>query len=204
VGQDVFDSVIVVTDRRLLDDQIQATIKQFMQVGATVGHATRSGDLRRFIEQGRKIIVSTVQKFPFILDEIGTEPGRHFAIVIDEAHSSQGGKTSAAMSQALSATNTAAAAPAEAEDGADPEDLVNAALEARMASRKMLANASYFAFTATPKNKTLQMFGDALPPDAAGKVQHRPFHSYTMKQAVQEGFILDVLKHSRLLRATTS
>ncbi|MFN5156386.1 MAG: type I restriction endonuclease subunit R, partial [Betaproteobacteria bacterium] len=201
-GQDVFDSVIVVTDRRILDDQIQATIKQFMQVRATVGHATRSGDLRRFIEQGRKIIVSTVQKFPFILDEIGTEPGKHFAIVIDEAHSSQGGKTSAAMSQALSAGAAGAAGaatpPAAAEPGddtADPEDLVNAALEARMASRKMLANASYFAFTATPKNKTLQMFGEALPPDAEGKVKHRPFHSYTMKQAVQEGFILDVLKH---------
>lgn len=192
-GRDVFDSVIVVTDRRLLDDQIQATIKQFMQVGATVGHATRSGDLRRFIEQGRKIIVSTVQKFPFILDEIGTEPGRHFAIVIDEAHSSQGGKSSAAMSQALSA----AATPDEADAGeaTDPEDLVNAALEARMASRKMLAHASYFAFTATPKNKTLQLFGEALPPDAEGKVKHRPFHSYSMKQAVQEGFILDVLKH---------
>jgi type I restriction enzyme R subunit len=190
-GKDVFDSVIVVTDRRILDDQIQATIKQFMQVGATVGHATRSGDLRRFIEQGRKIIVSTVQKFPFILDEIGTEPGKRFAIVIDEAHSSQGGKTSAAMSQALSGSDT----PTEAGDGADPEDLVNDALEARMASRKLLSHASYFAFTATPKNKTLQMFGEALPPDTEGKVKHRPFHSYTMKQAVQEGFILDVLKH---------
>ena len=101
--KEVFDSVIVVTDRRLLDDQIQTTIKQFMQVGATVGHAERSGDLRKFIEEGKKIIVSTVQKFPFILDEIATEGGKTFAIVIDEAHSSQGGKTSAAMSQALSA-----------------------------------------------------------------------------------------------------
>jgi type I restriction enzyme, R subunit len=99
----------VVTDRRILDSQIQATIKQFMQVGATVGHAERSGDLRRFIEEGKKIIVSTVQKFPFILDEIATEGGKTFAIVIDEAHSSQGGKTSAAMSQALGA-------PAEDED----------------------------------------------------------------------------------------
>ncbi|HSW64102.1 MAG TPA: DEAD/DEAH box helicase family protein [Dissulfurispiraceae bacterium] len=186
--KEVFDSVIVVTDRRLLDDQIQTTIKQFMQVGATVGHAERSGDLRRFIEEGKKIIVSTVQKFPFILDEIATEGGKTFAIVIDEAHSSQGGKTSAAMSQALSA-------PAEDEDaGPDPEDTVNAALEKRMAARKMLTNASYFAFTATPKNKTLEMFGEPLPPDAEGKVKHRPFHSYTMKQAVEEGFILDVLK----------
>ena len=186
--KEVFDSVIVVTDRRILDSQLQATIKQFMQVGATVGHAERSGDLRRFIEEGKKIIVSTVQKFPFILDEIATEGGKTFAIVIDEAHSSQGGKTSAAMSQALSA-------PAEDEDaGPDPEDTVNAAIEKRMAARKMLTNASYFAFTATPKNKTLEMFGEPLPPDAEGKVKHRPFHSYTMKQAVEEGFILDVLK----------
>lgn len=186
--REVFDSVIVVTDRRILDDQIQTTIKQFMQVGATVGHAQRSGDLRTFIEQGKKIIVSTVQKFPFILDEIATEGGKRFAIVIDEAHSSQGGKTSAAMSEALGGD-------ARSEDESpDPEDTVNAALEKRMAARKMLTNASYFAFTATPKNKTLEMFGEALPPDTEGKVKHRPFHSYTMKQAVEEGFILDVLK----------
>src|SRR5229473_1161058 len=186
--KNVFDSVIVVTDRRLLDDQIQTTIKQFMQVGATVGHAEHSGDLRRFIEEGKKIIVSTVQKFPFILDEIATEGGKTFAIVIDEAHSSQGGKTSAAMSQGLSA-------PAEDEDaGPDPEDTVNDALAKRMEARRMLTNASYFAFTATPKNKTLEMFGEPLPPDAAGKVKHQPFHSYTMKQAIEERFILDVLK----------
>ena len=185
---EVFDSVIVVTDRRILDDQIQATIKQFMQVGATVGHAQRSGDLRAFIQQGKKIIVSTVQKFPFILDEIATEAGKRFAIVIDEAHSSQGGKTSAAMSEALGGS------PAGDGEEKDPEDAINEALEKRMSARKMLTNASYFAFTATPKNKTLEMFGEALPPDAEGKVKHRPFHSYTMKQAVEEGFILDVLK----------
>jgi type I restriction enzyme R subunit len=185
---EIFDSVIVVTDRRILDSQIQATIKQFMQVGATVGHAERSGDLRLFIEGGKKIIVSTVQKFPFILDEIATEGGKTFAIIIDEAHSSQGGKSSAAMSQALGAQ------PDDDADESDPEDTVNAALEKRMTARKMLTNASYFAFTATPKNKTLEMFGEPLPPDAEGKVKHRPFHSYTMKQAVEEGFILDVLK----------
>ncbi|MBA2683598.1 MAG: type I restriction endonuclease subunit R [Chthoniobacterales bacterium] len=186
--EDVFGSVIVVTDRRLLDDQIQATIKQFMQVGATVGHAERSGDLRKFIEERKKIIVSTVQKFPFILDEISTESGKTFAIVIDEAHSSQGGKTSAAMSQALG--NVAVSD----DDEADPEDMVNAALEQRMVARKMMTNASYFAFTATPKNKTLEMFGEALPADAEGRVKHRPFHCYTMKQAIEEGFILDVLE----------
>ncbi len=183
-GKEIFDSVIVVTDRRLLDDQIQKTIKQFMQVGSTVGHAENSGDLRTFIEEGKKIIISTVQKFPFILDEISTESGRAFAIIIDEAHSSQGGKTSAAMSKALGD---------ESED-ADPEDAINTALEQRMAARKMLTNASYFAFTATPKSKTLELFGEPLPPDAEGKVKHKPFHSYTMKQAVEERFILDVLK----------
>jgi type I restriction enzyme, R subunit len=184
--KDVFDSVIVVTDRRILDDQIQKTIKQFMQVGATVGHAEKSGDLRKFIEEGKKIIVSTVQKFPFILDELATEAGKTFAIVIDEAHSSQGGKTSAAMSQALAHDGD--------DEGADPEDTVNEALEKRMAARKMLKNASYFAFTATPKNKTLEMFGIPLPSDGEGKIKHRPFHSYTMKQAIDERFILDVLK----------
>src|SRR5205823_11188783 len=149
-------------------------------VGATVGHAECSGDLRKFIEEGKKVIVSTVQKFPFILDEIATEGGKTFAIVIDEAHSSQGGKTSAAMSHALTSS-------AEDEDaGPDPEDTVNEALARRMAARKMLTNASYFAFTATPKNKTLEMFGEPLPPDAEGKVKHRPFHSYTMKQAIEE------------------
>ena len=180
-----FDSIIVVTDRKILDQQIRDTIKQFAQVGATVGHAERSGDLRKFIAEGKKIIISTVQKFPFILDEIGSEHrARRFAIVIDEAHSSQGGRTSAALSMALST------AGAE-EDDETAEDKINRLMEAK----KLLPNASYFAFTATPKNKTLEIFGEALPPDAEGKVRHRPFHSYTMKQAIQEGFILDVLKH---------
>ena len=179
----VFDSIIVVTDRRILDQQIRDTIKQFAQVGATVGHAQESGDLRRFLESGKKIIISTVQKFPFILDEIGDDHrGRRFAIIIDEAHSSQGGRTSAAVSMALST------AGAE-EDDETTEDRINRVMEAH----KLLPNASYFAFTATPKNKTLEIFGE--PYEEAGKTKHRPFHSYTMKQAIQEGFILDVLKN---------
>jgi type I restriction enzyme R subunit len=179
----VFDSILVVTDRRLLDQQIRDTIKQFAQVGATVGHAEHSGDLREFIRSGKKIIISTVQKFPLILDEIGTEHrGRRFAVIIDEAHSSQGGRTSAAMAMAL-------AEGGAAEEDETPEDRINRIMEAR----KMLPNASYFAFTATPKNKTLEIFGEAAPD--GGQVKHRPFHSYTMKQAIQEGFILDVLKH---------
>ena len=192
--KEAFDSVIVITDRRILDDQIQNTIKGFMQVKQTVGHAEHSGDLRRFIEEGKKIIITTVQKFPFILDEVAVVGDRRFAIVIDEAHSSQGGKTSSAMGKALGAGEQAAAEVTEV-DGSDPEDIVNESLEKRMAARKMLKNASYFAFTATPKNKTLEMFGQALPADVEGKVKHRPFHVYTMKQAIQERFILDVLEH---------
>ena len=178
----VFDSIIVVTDRRILDRQIRDTIRQYAQVWATVGHADRSGDLRRFIESGKKIIISTVQKFPFILDEIGNEQrGRSFAIIIDEAHSSQGGRTSAAMAQALSVAG-------EVDEQETYEDQINRLME----SRKLLPNASYFAFTATPKNKTLEIFGTPDPqPD--GTVRHLAFHSYTMKQAIQEGFILDVL-----------
>jgi len=180
-GTPIFDSVIVVTDRRVLDKQIKDTIKQFAQVSATVGHAERSGDLRRFLREGKKIIISTVQKFPFILDEIGDEHrGRKFAIIIDEAHSSQGGRTSAKMNIALAENG------GEGEEE-DYEDQINRIMEAR----KMLANASYFAFTATPKNKTLEIFGEPVP--AGDKVRHKPFHSYTMKQAIQEGFILDVL-----------
>ena len=172
----VFDSIIVVTDRRILDRQIRDTIKQFAQVGSTVGHAEHSGDLRKFIADGKKIIISTVQKFPFILDEMGNEHrGRRFAVMIDEAHSSQGSRLSAAMSRALGPE-------------ADDEDAINYLAE----SRRLPPNASYFAFTATPKNKTLEVFGEPYP--EGGKVPHRPFHSYTMKQAIQEGFILDVLK----------
>jgi type I restriction enzyme, R subunit len=183
-NNEAFDSIIVVTDRTILDQQIRDTVKQFAQVSATVGHAEDSGDLRKFIAAGKKIIISTVQKFPFILDEIGSEHrGRRFAIIIDEAHSSQGGRASAALSMALST------AGAE-EDDETLEDKINRLMEAK----KLLPNASYFAFTATPKNKTLEIFGDPEP-QAAGPVKHRPFHSYTMKQAIQEGFILDVLRY---------
>lgn len=179
--KNIFDSIIVITDRRILDKQIRDTIKQFAQVSSTVGHAEHSGDLRKFIKSGKKIIISTVQKFPFILDEIGTEHrGRKFAIIIDEAHSSQGGNTSAAMNEALFGPE-------------DPEDVINNILEKRMQARKLLSNASYFAFTATPKNKTLELFGE--PYQEGEHIKYRPFHSYTMKQAIQEGFILDVLSY---------
>ncbi len=180
----VFDSIIVVTDRVILDRQIDSTIRQFTQVSATVGHAESASGLRELIEGGKKIIISTVQKFPFVLDEMsGDFSDRNFAIIIDEAHSSQGGRTSAAMSRVLAAGDTS-----DDEDEDTFEDQINNIIE----SKKLLPNASYFAFTATPKNRTLELFGKpAEQPDGANK--HLPFHSYTMKQAIQEGFILDVL-----------
>ncbi|WP_420462689.1 type I restriction endonuclease subunit R [Candidatus Palauibacter sp.] len=183
-GRPIFDSIIVVTDRRILDKQIRDTIRQYAQVGSTVGHAEKSGDLRRFITQGKKIIISTIQKFPFVREEIGNEHrGRTFAMIIDEAHSSQGGKTSSAVSAVLGES-----------DEAGEDEPYDERLRRLMESRKLLPNASYYAFTATPKNKTLEIFGD---PDRQSDdtVRHLPFHNYSMKQAIQEGFILDVLKH---------
>lgn len=182
-GKNIFDSVIVVTDRVNLDKQIKNTIKQFMQVSNTVGHAEHSGDLRRFIADGKRIIITTVHKFPFILDEMGNEhKGNNFAIIIDEAHSSQSGSMSAKMNMVLSGDYTN-----------DEEESTEDKIIKMMEGRKMLKNASYFAFTATPKNKTLEMFG--IPVPDGDKVKHIPFHNYSMKQAIQEGFILDVLKY---------
>ncbi len=182
-GGALFDSVVVVTDRKILDRQIRDTIKQFAQVGSVVGHAESSGHLRTLLQEGKRIVITTVQKFPFILDAIGDDHrGRKFAIIIDEAHSSQGGRTSASVSRALG--------EAGAEDEEETaEDKINRLME----SRKLLPNASYFAFTATPKNKTLEIFGKPVP--EGGNTRHVPFHSYTMKQAIQEGFIIDVLAH---------
>ena len=182
-GKYIFDSIIVVTDRINLDKQIKETIKQFAHISSIVGHADKSGDLRKFISSGKKIIISTVQKFPFILNDIGNDHrDRNFAIIIDEAHSSQGGRTAAAMNAALSDKLTG-------EEEKSVEDKINELME----QKKMLKNASYFAFTATPKHKTLEIFG--VPYPAGDVVKHRPFHSYTMKQAIQEGFIMDVLKN---------
>lgn len=181
-GHPMVDSVIVVTDRRILDKQIRDTIKQFMQVSSTVAWAEHSGELRQSITSGKRIIVTTIEKFPFIVPEIGAEHKDHkFAIIIDEAHSGQSGRNSAQMNLALSGLST--------DEEADNEDKINAMME----GRKLLTNASYFAFTATPKNKTLETFG--VPYQDGDEIKHRPFHVYTMKQAIQEGFILDVLKY---------
>ena len=183
-GKSVFDSIIVITDRRILDKQIRETIKGFAQVGSIIGAVkegagtSKTEQLTKYLKDGKKLIISTVQTFPFVLDSIGDEHrGGKFAIIIDEAHSSQSGKTSAAVSQVV----------------ADSEDEINDALDERIKKKKLAKNASYFAFTATPKNKTLEMFG--VPYVEEGVVKHKPFHPYTMKQAIQEGFILDVLKN---------
>lgn len=181
-GNLLVDSVLVITDRVILDKQIRDNIKQFVQVGSFVAWAEHSGDLRKAIEDGRRIIITTIEKFPYVLPEIGEDhKDRHFAIIIDEAHSSQNGKTAGTMNMTLSAIMS--------DPDMDNEDKINAMCE----GKKLLTNASYFAFTATPKNKTLETFGTAYMD--AGEVRHRPFHVYTMKQAIQEGFILDVLKY---------
>lgn len=181
-GNLLVDSVIVVTDRVVLDKQIRDTIRQFAQTRNIIAWAEHSGDLRKAIEDGRRIIITTIEKFPYVLPEIGEDhKDRHFAIIIDEAHSSQNGKTAGTMNMTLSAIMS--------DPDMDNEDKINAMCE----GKKLLTNASYFAFTATPKNKTLETFGTAY--EDAGVIKHRPFHVYTMKQAIQEGFILDVLKY---------
>lgn len=187
-GQAQFDSVIVLTDRTALDTQIARTIKSYDHVASIFGHSDSAEELRNFLHKGKKIIVTTVQKFPFILDELGGMGSRKFALLIDEAHSSQGGKTTAKMHLALSAGSE----PEETEEGGDEEsveDKVNQLIE----SRKMLANASYFAFTATPKNRTLELFGERYVEGDEVRFRSPEELTYTTKQAIQEGFILDVI-----------
>lgn len=170
----IFNSVIVVTDRRVLDKQIRDNIKQFTQVDNVVEAITKgSQQLKTALENGKKIIITTIQKFPFVVDEIAELKGSRFAIIIDEAHSSQTGQTAGKMNSTLSSE-------------VDSEDKVIQAME----SKKLPKNISYFAFTATPKNKTLELFGTK---NSEGK--REPFHLYSMKQAIQEEFILDVLKN---------
>lgn len=179
----LMDSVIVVTDRVNLDKQIRDNIAAFKRLSNLVAWADSAEALRQNLESGKKIIITIVHKFPFILDTIGNEmKNKRFGIIIDEAHSSQNGSMSAKMNIALSGNS--------GENGEDLEDKLNAIIE----GRKMMKNANYYAFTATPKNKTLQMFGTPFE-QPEGEIGHRPFHEYTMKQAIEEGFIMDVLKH---------
>lgn len=180
----VFDSVIVVTDRRVLDKQIRDNIKQFAHVKGVVEAITEgSKQLKKALEDNKKIIITTVQKFPFIVNEIGDLPGYRFAIVIDEAHSSQSGDTAAKMNMALAENKSSSKGDGEDET---TEDKINALIS----GRKMLPNASYFAFTATPKNKTLETFGIKR-----GDGKFHAHHVYSMRQAIEEDFILDVLQN---------
>jgi len=177
VTNPLFDSVIVVTDRRLLDKQLRENIKDFSEVKNIVAPAYSSKELKESLESGKRIIITTIQKFPFIVDGIADLSDKRFAVIIDEAHSSQSGSAADNMNRAMGNNNTE-------EEEEDPQDKI---IEA-MRSRKMSKNASYLAFTATPKSNTLEKFGE-LQEDG----KFKPFHLYSMKQAIEEGFILDVL-----------
>lgn len=185
VANPLFDSVVVVTDRRLLDKQLRDNIKEFSEVKNIVAPAYSSKDLKEALEQGKRIIITTIQKFPFIVDGIADLSNKRFAVIIDEAHSSQSGTAADNLNRAIGSQE------AEEEDP-DPQDKI---LEA-MRTRKMRGNASYFAFTATPKNATLEKFG-VRQEDGSFK----PFHLYSMKQAIEEGFILDVLANYTTYRS---
>ena len=183
-NEPVVDSVIVVTDRVNLDKQIRDNIRAFQKLSNVVAWADSSETLATALKGGKKIIITIVHKFPFILEAIGGQlKNKRFAIIIDEAHSSQNGSMSAKMNIGVSGNAVT--------DEDDLEDKINRIVE----GRKMASNANYYAFTATPKNKTLEMFGTALPADTEGKVRHVPFHVYSMRQAIEEGFIMDVLKN---------
>lgn len=180
-GKAVFDSVVVVTDRRNLDDQISKNVKSFLEETSNFGHADSAKNLEEFLREGKKIIISTVQKFPFLLETIGKSmKDRNFAIIIDEAHSSQSGKAAGSMNMSLSGQYSSSDADIDVEDK----------IVELMEANRMIANASYFAFTATPKPRTIEMFGTRKSDGTMGE-----FHLYSMKQAIEEGFILDVLKN---------
>ena len=180
----LFDSAIVVTDRRLLDKQITGNIKAFGHSDKIVAHADSSKDLKDAIEKGKRIIITTIQKFPYICDTIADVSDHNFAIIIDEAHSSQSGIAADKLNASVQKDKD--------QEGMGTDEL----LEKMMKDRKMSKNCSYFAFTATPKKETLERFGT---PDENGKFH--PFHLYSMKQAIEEGFILDVLTNYTTYRS---
>ena len=177
--------MIVVTDRKGLDSQIRDNVKGFEGVSGVVEAITQgSRQLREALEEGKKIIITTIQKFPYILDEITSLKSKTFAIIIDEAHSSQNGINAQKMGEAIR------------DKSLDEEEEAREELDEKIIeiikNKKLQKNAAYFAFTATPKLKTLEMFG--MPCEVNGEVKFIPFHLYSMKQAIEEGFILDVLK----------
>jgi type I restriction enzyme, R subunit len=183
----IFDSIIVITDRRVLDRQLQRTVRQFEQtLGVVENIDTTSRQLKQALEDGKTIIVTTLQKFPVIAAQMGTLKGKKFAVIIDEAHSSQSGESTKSLKAVLASKSLDDAEKQDREEGDDLEDRI----VAEMKKRGRLPNVSYFAFTATPKNKTLELFGRKRPD---GKFE--PFSLYSMRQAIEEKFILDVLEN---------
>jgi type I restriction enzyme, R subunit len=186
----IFDSVIVVTDRKVLDQQLQNTIYQFEHKTGVVQKIDKdSSQLASALGYGTNIIITTLQKFPFIVDKVGELPERKYAVIIDEAHSSQGGEASKKLKEVLASKSLEQAVTDDTDDYTG-DDFVREQIERSAAARGQQPNISFFAFTATPKYKTLQVFGDK---DADGKP--KPFHLYSMRQAIEEGFILDVLQN---------
>ncbi|MDD3011616.1 MAG: DEAD/DEAH box helicase family protein, partial [Bacteroidales bacterium] len=187
----IFDSVIVVTDRRVLDQQLQNTIYQFEHKTGVVQKIDKdSTQLASALGAGTNIIITTLQKFPFVIEKVGDLPDRKYAIIVDEAHSSQGGEASKKMKEVLSVKSLDQAAVEDNDDDYSGDDFVREQIERSAAARGQQVNISFFAFTATPKYKTLQVFGHK---DSQGKPE--PFHLYSMRQAIEEGFILDVLQN---------
>jgi type I restriction enzyme R subunit len=192
----VFDSIVVVTDRRVLDRQLQTTMRQFEQtLGVVENIDTTSRQLKEALESGKTIIVTTLQKFPVIAKEIGELPGKRFAVIVDEAHSSQSGESTKSLKAVLS-SGSLEAAEAEEAGAATAEEELESTILAEIERRGRLPNLSTFAFTATPKPKTLELFGEKR---ADGKFG--PFHLYSMRQAIEEGFILDVLQNYTTYKA---
>lgn len=187
----IFDSVIVVTDRKVLDQQLQNTIYQFEHKTGVVQKIDKdSTQLASALGYGTNIIITTLQKFPFVVDKVGELPDRKYAVIIDEAHSSQGGEASKKLKEVLASKSLEDAAKDDLEEDYTGDDFVREQIEKSAAARGQQPNISFFAFTATPKYKTLQVFGDK---DENGKP--KPFHLYSMRQAIEEGFILDVLQN---------
>jgi len=184
----IFDSVIVVTDRRVLDQQLQNTIYQFEHKSGVVQKIDKnSQQLADSLEKGKHIIITTLQKFPFVLEKVGELPKRKYAVIIDEAHSSQGGEASKKMKEVLSAKSLEEAIE---DNDFDPQDEINDLIVQSAAARGKQENISFFAFTATPKYKTLAVFGEKGVDD-----KPYPSHLYSMRQAIEEEFILDVLQN---------
>jgi type I restriction enzyme R subunit len=186
----VFDKVVVITDRRVLDRQLQDTIYQFEHAHGVVAKIDQdSGQLATALAGAEaKIVITTLQKFPFVVDRLAALPGRRYAVLVDEAHSSQTGEAAKEMKAALGG---GLGAGTDEDSDVDSQDLVAAAVEASALARGRQDNLSLFAFTATPKGKTLELFGEAVT--EGGERRFRPFHLYSMRQAIEEGFILDVL-----------